>query len=133
LNAKKFVLVGYSFGADILPAIYNHLSTQDQKDVALIILLAMGKTADFEIHVSGWIEKNNSGIPILPELNRIPPQKILCVFGQEEKDECACNGISTTRDCLMELPGGHHFDYDYPKLAAKLIETFQRIELKKSN
>lgn len=127
------MLAGYSFGADILPAVYNHLSEQDRKSVALLVLLALGKTADFEIHVSGWIGKNSSGIPILTELNRIQGNKILCVFGQEEKDDSACTALSTPGVRLMELPGGHHFDQDYSKLTMRIIEIYRQAGLKGSN
>ncbi len=132
-KAKNFVLAGYSFGADLLPAVYNRLPAQDQKSVALLVLLALGDTADFEIHVSGWIGKDDSGVPILPELRRIQGNKILCVYGQEEKDETACTTLSTPDVKRMELPGGHHFDYDYPKLAARLVEIYRQAGLKGSD
>jgi type IV secretory pathway VirJ component len=128
-KAKNFVLAGYSFGADILPAVYNRLSEADRKSVALIVLLALGKTADFEIHVSGWIGKSNDGLPILPELNRIQGNKILCIFGKEEKADSACSELSTSGTTLLELPGGHHFDRDYPKLAMQIIDHYRQIGL----
>jgi type IV secretory pathway VirJ component len=132
-KAKKFVLAGYSFGADILPALYNRLSEQDRESVALLVLLALGKTADFEIHVSGWIGKSTDGLPIAPELNRIQGNKILCIFGQEEKTDSACTALSTPGARLLELPGGHHFDQDYPKLTMKIIDIYRQAGLQGSN
>jgi type IV secretory pathway VirJ component len=128
--AKTFVLAGYSFGADILPAVYNRLSEPDRENVALLVLLAMGKTADFEIHVSGWVGKNSSGLPILPELSCIQGNKILCIIGQEEKADSVCTALSIPGVRLIELPGGHHFDQDYPKLAKRIIETYRQVGLK---
>jgi type IV secretory pathway VirJ component len=132
-KAKKFVLAGYSFGADILPALYNRLSEQDRESVALLVLLALGKTADFEIHVSGWIGKTTDGLPISPELNRIQGNKILCIFGQAEKADSACTALSTPGARLLELPGGHHFDQDYPKLAMRIIDIYRQAGLQGSN
>jgi type IV secretory pathway VirJ component len=132
-KAKNFVLAGYSFGADILPAVYNRLSEPDRKSVALIVLLALGKTADFEIHVSGWIGKSNDGLPILPELNQIQGNKILCIYGKEEMADSACTELSTSGATLMELPGGHHFDQNYPKLALQIIDIYHQVGLKGSN
>ena len=131
-GAKTFVLAGFSFGADILPAIYNRLSGPDRENVALLVLLAPGKTADFEIHVSGWIGKNSTGFPIMPELSRIPGNKILCIIGQEEKADAVCADQSIPGATLMELPGGHHFDQDYPKLAKRIIEIYHQVGLKGS-
>jgi type IV secretory pathway VirJ component len=132
-KAEHFVLAGYSFGADILPAVYNHLPESDRKDVDLLVLLALGKTADFEIHVSGWIGKSTGGFPILPELKKIPGKKILCIYGKEEKDDSACSELSAPDARILELPGGHHFDNDYPKLTMRLINVYQQIGMKGSN
>ena len=129
-GAKAFVLAGYSFGADILPAIYNRLSEPDRENVALLVLLALGKTADFEIHVSGWMGKNSGEFPILPDLSRIQGNKILCIIGQEEKADSVCDALSIPGVKLIELPGGHHFDQDYPKLAKRISETYRQIGLK---
>jgi type IV secretory pathway VirJ component len=125
-KAKNFVLAGYSFGADILPAVYNRLSEQDRQNVFLLVLLALGKSADFEIHVSGWIGKSNDGLPLLPELNKIPGNKVLCIYGQEEKADSACADLSTSGARRMELPGGHHFDHNYPKLAGQIIDMYRQ-------
>ncbi len=132
-KAKRFVLAGYSFGADILPAVYNHLPETDRKDVNLIVLLALGKAADFEIHVSGWLGKSSTGFPILPELNRIPGKKVLCIYGQEEKDDTACTEYSAPGAQVVQLPGGHHFDHNYQKLVMRLITAYNRIGMDRAN
>jgi type IV secretory pathway VirJ component len=132
-KAKKFVLAGYSFGADIMPAVYNRLSETDRDSVALLVLLALGKKADFEIHVSGWISKSSNGLPILPELQRIAGKKIFCIYGQEEKNDSACAALSTPGARLLGLPGGHHFDQDYPKLTSRILEIYRQAGLQGSN
>jgi type IV secretory pathway VirJ component len=132
-KAKRFVLAGFSFGADIMPAVYNRLSETDRESVALLVLLALGKTADFEIHVSGWIGKNNDGLPILPELQRIAGKKILCIYGQEEKDDSACAALTTPGARLLGLRGGHHFDQDYPKLTTRILDIYRQAGLQGSN
>ncbi len=128
-GAKTFVLAGFSFGADILPAVYNRLPEPDRENVSLIVLLALSGTADFEIHVSGWVGKSSGGVPILPELSRIEGNKILCITGQAEKADSACTGLAIPGAKLLELPGGHHFDQDYPKLAKQIIEIYRQMGL----
>lgn len=123
---KSFVLAGYSFGADILPAIYNRLPPQDKDSVALLALIALADSADFEIHVSGWLGQNSSGHPVAPELARIPKNKILCIYGKEEKAETACTGLSDSEAKILELPGGHHFDQDYPKLTRQILDVYRQ-------
>lgn len=125
-GVKFFVLAGYSFGADILPALYNRLSQQDQAGVRLLVLLALARQADFEIHVSGWLGKAGGEHPLAPELLQIPAQKILCVYGREEKSETACTTMLNSEAKILELPGGHHFDEDYPKLTRQILEIYQQ-------
>ena len=132
-KAKKFVLAGYSFGADIMPAVYNRLTEADRESVALLVLVALGKNADFEIHVSGWISKKSDGLPILPELQRIAGNKILCIYGQKEKDDSACSALSAPGASLLELPGGHHFDQDYSKLTTHILDIYRKAGLQGSN
>src|SRR5690606_24848194 len=50
-GAKRFVLSGYSFGANILPAIYNRLPSVEQQQIDAILLIALARSASFEIQV----------------------------------------------------------------------------------
>ncbi len=125
-GVKSFVLAGYSFGADILPAIYNRLPQQDKDSVSLLALLALAKDADFEIHVSGWLGQNSEGSPLAPELKQIPNKKLLCIYGKEEKSETACTVLQNSEATILELPGGHHFDQDYPKLTRQILDVYRQ-------
>jgi type IV secretory pathway VirJ component len=125
-GTKSFVLAGYSFGADILPAIYNRLPPNDKDTVTLLVLLALANTADFEIHVSGWLGQGAGELPLAPELAPIPKEKILCVYGIEEKAETACTGLLNSAATILELPGGHHFDQDYPKLTRQILDVYRQ-------
>ncbi|MGZ5011305.1 MAG: virulence factor family protein [Methylobacter sp.] len=124
-GVKSFVLAGYSFGADILPAIYNRLPPQDQDSVALLALVALANSADFEIHVSGWLGQSSGEKSLAPELAQIPKHKLLCVYGKEEKAETACTGLLNSAAKILELPGGHHFDQDYPKLTRQILDSYR--------
>jgi type IV secretory pathway VirJ component len=125
-GTKSFVLAGYSFGADILPAIYNRLPPKDKDTVPLLVLLALANTADFEIHVSGWLGQGAGEQPLSPELAQMPKEKILCVYGIEEKAETACTGLLKSAATILELPGGHHFDQDYPKLTRQILDVYRQ-------
>lgn len=125
-GAKSFVLAGYSFGADILPATYNRLSPQDKESVSLLVMLALGNHADFEIHVSGWLGHDADETPVAPELNKIPRHKILCIYGKDEKAETACTSLLKSEANILELPGGHHFDQNYPKLTRYILDVYRQ-------
>ncbi|MCG8906063.1 MULTISPECIES: virulence factor family protein [Pseudomonas] len=123
-GAKHFVLAGYSFGADVLPAIYNRLPADAKKDVSAVILLAFARSGSFEIEVQGWLGKAGQEASTGPEMARLPGPKVLCVYGVEEKDESGCTQPQSVGENL-QLPGGHHFDEDYPALAKRLVNAIR--------
>ncbi|MFJ1570330.1 virulence factor family protein [Pseudomonas sp. NPDC088322] len=119
-GTKRFVLTGYSFGADVLPAIYNRLPEEDQQRVDAVILLAFARSGSFEIEVEGWLGKEGQEAPTGPEMARMPAAKVVCIYGVEEADESGCTEQTAVGERL-KLPGGHHFDENYPALAKRLI------------
>ncbi|WP_062382772.1 virulence factor family protein [Pseudomonas abietaniphila] len=124
-GAKHFVLAGYSFGADVLPAIYNRLPEEDKARVDGIILLAFARSGSFEIAVEGWLGASGKEAATGPEMAKLPGDKVFCVYGVEEKDESGCTE-STAPGQKLQLPGGHHFDEDYPALAKRLIAVIDK-------
>lgn len=118
-GAKRFVLIGFSFGADTLPAFYNRLPSTDQQQVDSIILLALARSGSFEIEVQGWLGKAGAEAPIGPELLKLPVTKVLCIYGEEEGPESGCTLAGAPGE-IVRLPGGHHYDGDYPALAERL-------------
>jgi len=125
-GTQSFVLAGYSFGADVLPALFNRLPLTDRNDVKLLVLLAVADQANFEIHVSGWLGEHSGEQALAPELAQINTTKIMCVYGKDEQEHRGCKGLENSNAELLELPGGHHFDEDYPKLAQRIIAAYHR-------
>jgi type IV secretory pathway VirJ component len=124
-GAKHFVLAGYSFGADVLPAVYNRLPEEDKARVDGIILLAFARSGSFEIAVEGWLGASGKEAATGPEMAKLPGDKVFCVYGVEEKDESGCTE-ATAPGQKQQLPGGHHFDEDYPALAKRLIAVIDK-------
>lgn len=124
-GVHNFILIGYSFGADVLPALYNRLPSAQQAQTRALVLLALARSASFEIKVQGWLGKDGEEAATGPELAKLPKGKVLCVYGQEEKDESGCTQ-SQAQGTVLELPGGHHFDQDYPKLAERIIQFIKQ-------
>jgi type IV secretory pathway VirJ component len=124
-GVKRFVLTGYSFGADVLPAIYNRLPVEEQDSVSAIILLAFARSGSFEIEVEGWLGNAGKEAPTGPEMAKLPAKKVVCVYGEEEADESGCTEATAVGEKL-KLPGGHHFDEDYPALAKRLVQQIDK-------
>jgi len=120
-KVRHVLLVGYSFGADILPATYNELSQTDRQDIREVSLLGFSPQADFEVSVAGWLGSSSSDArPTLPELGRIDPRLVQCFYGEDE-DDTACPKLSGRGIELFKTSGGHHFDGNYTGLADKIV------------
>jgi type IV secretory pathway VirJ component len=127
-NLKRVVLIGYSFGANILPFAYNRLPPELQQAVIMLALLAPARAADFEISVFGWLSAAPSAeaLLLLPEVSKIDPAKLQCIFGAEEADETLCTTNVMRNAERIERPGSHHFDENYAVLGNKILQGIQR-------
>ncbi|QGG93035.1 virulence factor family protein [Agrobacterium sp. MA01] len=125
LGVSRVVLIGYSFGANILPRVYGLLPQPDRNSVTLLSLLALSHQADFEIAVSGWLGaagQGRHGDPV-DHLETVETAKIQCVYGLEEQDTAcpALEGRVTDGLELIARPGGHHFDENYELVADRIL------------
>lgn len=126
-NVQNVLLIGYSFGADIIPSTFNQLPESDRNRVVMLSLLALSNSAEFEISVSGWLGASGSGDGGDPtvDLQKIDPKKVQCVYGTED-DEDACKALSTRGIETIGIAGGHHFDEDYDALAKKIVASLKK-------
>ncbi|KQT45081.1 type IV secretory pathway protein AcvB [Aureimonas sp. Leaf454] len=120
-GVKHVVLVGYSFGADVLPTAYNLLKPADRAKVAELSLLALSDSATFQISVAGWLGVGSSDDDTnTRELAKIEPRLVQCFYGTDDEDS-ACASLKTTGIEVVATTGGHHFDGDYAALAHRII------------
>lgn len=124
-GSKRFILAGYSFGADVIPAIYNRLEPDDQNRIDGIILLAFARSGNFEIHVGGWLGAEGQEAITGPEMAKLPGYKVLCIYGVKEKHKSGCTEATAVGE-ILPLPGSHHFDRDYEKLARRLVTAIDK-------
>lgn len=123
----KIQLIGYSQGADVLPFAVNRLSPDVRNQVASVVLLGLGKRAAFEFRVSNWISSSTDGLLIAPEVMKMPPKLGICIYGADD-DESVCPSLTAMRAPVrvLRLPGDHHFDGAYDKLAAHILGSIEQ-------
>lgn len=122
---RRFVLAGYSFGADILPAFYNNLPLAEQQRIDAMLLLALARNGSLEIEVTGWLGQEGDEFSTGSEMAKLPAKKVFCVYGLEEKEESGCTQPKAVGE-VLPLPGGHHFDENYEALAEKLMQAIRQ-------
>lgn len=127
-GVHKVALIGYSFGADLLPAVYDALPADKKAMVTTVALLAYSGARQFEIQVSGilGVGGDPKGPTTLDDLRKIPPSKIQCYYGKDD-DESVCERLNIPGIDLIGRPGGHHFDDDYAPLAALLLDRITTV------
>ncbi len=128
-GAKKVVLIGFSFGADLIPILYNNLSPEIKASVVQITLLGLSKDAIFEVSLDSWLNSKPADAPkTLPEVAKIKPELMQCFYGEEDTLN-VCTQLEGTGIEVIRTRGGHHFNYEYQWLAKKIIERVERPKL----
>ncbi len=122
---KDAILLGYSFGAGILPFAVNRLPPSERATIRQISLLGLEKFAPFEFHLTDWLGVGDGDArPVLPEAAKLDPALVQCFYGAD--DETACTAPEFDRAERIETAGGHHFDGDYAALAEKIMAGAKR-------
>lgn len=118
-----FVLIGYSFGASLVPVAINRLPDGVRERVQVGVMISPDDDAVFEIHVGDWFgsTRHEGTLPVGPEIAaaKVP---LVCVHGADENDSL-CVKPQPTNVRVASLPGGHHYDGDYPALGALIARS----------
>ncbi|MGH8276442.1 MAG: AcvB/VirJ family lysyl-phosphatidylglycerol hydrolase, partial [Steroidobacteraceae bacterium] len=120
-NKQRVLLVGYSFGADVLPFVVNRLPADLHARVASVSLLGIDSNASFQVRISDWIGRDDRGPATVAELAAVRHVPVLCIYGAGESDSI-CPGLPAAGGIAREQIGrGHHFSGDYATLAARIL------------
>jgi type IV secretory pathway VirJ component len=107
---KKVILIGYSFGAEVVPFIYNQFPTQLKSCIHALVLLSPGSNSDFKVHLTdrlGWlIHKWN--YDVRKEIVSIKAIPVILFFGKEEKTMTLDSTLQSNLS-VYYLSGGHNF------------------------
>ncbi|CAD0331865.1 virulence factor family protein [Xanthomonas hortorum] len=124
-HIQHVALVGYSFGADVLPFAYPELSPQQRASVQFVSLLGLGHQADFKVRVGGWLGwHNDAERDVEPAIQSLEAHRLQCIYGDQEKDTL-CPELRARGVEVVARPGGHHFDHDPAVLAGVLLQGWQ--------
>ncbi len=119
-NKQRVLLVGYSFGADVLPFVVNRLPADLRDRVVSVNLLGIDSNASFEVRVSDWVGGDEAGPATQPELGRITHLPVLCLYGEGEKDSI-CPRLPAGVATREQVGTGHHFGGEYATLAERIL------------
>lgn len=121
---QQLVMIGYSFGADVMPFIVNRLDPEMKKKLVSVVLISPSTSTDFEIHWSDMFGGNaKRSMDVVAEINKMAVPKLASFFGSDEKD-FPVNQVDLKNYRNVTLPGGHRFDGKTEELAQSIIKEF---------
>ena len=126
-NRNSFVLLGYSFGANVMPFIVNRLPEDLRSKLKLVVLLSPDSQADFEFHFSSWLNKTHSdSFPVLPEIKKMHGVHTMVFYG---KDEAQRPAASLPEDLvqIILVNGDHHYRYEHASMSATIVKKASEI------
>jgi type IV secretory pathway VirJ component len=118
---QQIVLIGYSFGADVLPFVLNRISKSISDKVKVSFLMASSGSTDFVIHIADLFGAGKRrGMDVLSEVNKISNKKIVILNSSDD------NGLDAKKIKINHitevLPGGHHFDGDIDEIVKAIVK-----------
>lgn len=120
----QFSIIGYSFGADVLPFIVNNFPAALRSEMKSVTLLSPSTSTDFQIHVLDMLGAGKKRrMAVLPAINEMLSPKTLTVFGSDEKD-FPIGKLTLANNRVLLLPGGHHFEGNTQEVANLIISNF---------
>lgn len=139
-HKRRLWLIGFSFGADILPTVIGHLTPEHRALIAQVVLLSPSTDLNFEIELEGYMRQRQGwlqstlktihervhpiphypSLPPLLALNGRPP--VICYYGVQDDDDTVCKDAGLPAWIkVYPMQGDHHFNYDYEGLARRMI------------
>ncbi|MCL6524081.1 MAG: hypothetical protein K6T34_05400 [Thermoflavifilum sp.] len=120
-HKHKVILMGFSFGADVLPFIINRMNYSLYQQLSLIVMLSPGTSTDFEIHISQMLNKNTQWkYNVVEEIQHLREQvPVLCIFGDEESTFPVQQLPKFVQ--VAYVKGGHHYEENHTDISSKIL------------
>jgi type IV secretory pathway VirJ component len=122
LQRNKVILIGYSFGADVLPFLARRLPAELKTQIEKVVLLGPSTHAHFEFKLTDWLGGPDDGLDTRNEVAQLRDTRLLCLHGSDDERDSLCPRLGTGMGSSVMLPGGHHFDGNYAGLARLILD-----------
>ncbi|MDE2436856.1 MAG: type IV secretion system protein VirJ, partial [Sphingomonadales bacterium] len=118
-GTSRVVLIGHSFGADMLHVALARMPPADRAKIAAAVLVAPGKTIEFRVSPLEMLGLSGVGQDAMPTARAAGFVPITCIYGQDEA-ESLCPDLRLAGLQLIALPGGHNLRFDSAALGGAM-------------
>jgi type IV secretory pathway VirJ component len=125
-NKQSFILLGYSFGACVVPFIANNFADSMKEQIKGIYCFSPDLTGDFEIHLTDMLHlKTKDKYDVLSEMKLIKAMNPVAIFGNDENEDIQ-KLFSSNEIRIEKLPGNHHYNNNYQAITEVIFKDFQK-------
>ncbi|HKT76231.1 MAG TPA: AcvB/VirJ family lysyl-phosphatidylglycerol hydrolase [Sphingobium sp.] len=121
----RLLLLGQSFGADVIAPSLPYVPADLRRRIAFIGLIVPGATREWRASPSEifsiW-EPEESAVTAARRLSWVP---LLCIHGEAE-EESLCPSLRQANATVVELPGGHALRHDADAASGVLLAAIDR-------
>jgi type IV secretory pathway VirJ component len=123
---SRLILIGYSFGADVLPFIVSRLPQDIRSAVELVVFVSLGHSISFKFTLSDWLGSPDKkyDYQTIPEVRKLAGMNMLCVYGTDDKDT-ACTSAELPHMTVVPLQGGHGVGGDATDIVSDIMKALQ--------
>ncbi|SHG60792.1 AcvB/VirJ family lysyl-phosphatidylglycerol hydrolase [Pedobacter caeni] len=110
-KATEIYICGYSFGADVLPFIYNRLPFRAKRRVMSLQMLSPFASTAFKVHTSDLLNLagDDKAYKVAPEVEKIKIP-IYCYYGIDENPK-PLHELQLKNFKIQLLPGDHQYEF----------------------
>lgn len=118
-HADRVVLLGQSFGSDMLHVGLERLPADLRRRVALVVLTVPTRTVFLRVSPLEWLDETPPDAPAIASARKLDWVPVVCIRGHDEPDSL-CPLLHLPHLTRIVLPGDHYLDKDADRLFAAI-------------
>jgi type IV secretory pathway VirJ component len=128
-KTSRIYLVGYSFGADVVPFLYNRLPATVRNKVVALEMLSPFASSDFMVHTADLlnISADDKPFKVAEELQSVSIP-IFCFYGEKE-DPKALQKVKKRNFIIRLVAGDHHYEGSSVEKIVNAMRSLRLIRL----
>ncbi|MFD1786125.1 AcvB/VirJ family lysyl-phosphatidylglycerol hydrolase [Sphingomonas floccifaciens] len=125
-GTQRLLLIGQSFGADMLSVAAPDLPVDLRRHVAAVVLVVPARTAYFRSDPLGLAYHRAPDARPAAGMRTLDWAPVVCIQGAAESDSL-CPLVSGPRVASIALPGGHFLNHDDARLIGTILSQLARL------
>lgn len=123
--SKHFVLIGYSFGADVIPFLANSMHGTIKDKLLQAVMLEPSSSTDLEIHLSDLIGRSHvkRSMDVIAAINQMANTLPSVLLFGSKTDDFPTFRLHAPHLSIKIIPGDHHFDGKQQDVFAMVLKT----------